>query len=69
MRHWRSLCLRGDDAADGEAIGPCLRLLGQFRKRDSPKLAKKGAKTVHLSEALLTQGEYAAVVTWDRNLV
>jgi hypothetical protein len=57
------------DAAYGEAFGPRLSILGQFRKWGPSRFAKKGTKTIHLSEALPTLGEYAAVVMWERNLL
>src|SRR4051812_35578293 len=37
VRQCRGVHLRGDDTADGEAIGTCLRLSKQFRKGNSPK--------------------------------
>jgi hypothetical protein len=29
-RHRRGLCLRGDDAAHGEAVGPCQAVFGRY---------------------------------------
>jgi hypothetical protein len=57
------------DAAYGEAFGPRLSPFGQFRKWGPSRFAKKVAKAIYLSEALPTLGEYAAVVTWERNLL
>ncbi len=46
----RSLHLRGDESPDGEEIGPLMRLFGQFRKKNSPKLE---ARTVSLARPSL----------------
>ena len=52
VRDERGVRLRGDDSADGEAVGPCLGLFGQSHMRRSRKFAlRKRAVAVFVGQA------------------